>query len=248
MCACGRPRFWNSITYRWATTRPKMPSANSSSHSCLSLSLKTRASRSGRSCGCWPGSSSRVISSHRGLHVFVMKRDGLPFLRTHAMPSWYRCPMSRGPPVNDDGSTMRLPAAMAPSPSCAATASARFWYNSARIAFWLSRSHLSLRHVRHTFHSKRRRGCHSMTRKRAKEHADAPSHLSFGERHAAILLEEAPPARERIVTDRASVRVEQCGAVVVEQCTNLQSVRIVLAHGDLRRSLLLRVPCQGGRA
>ena len=41
-----------------------------------------------RARACWPGASSRATSSHLGLAVMVMKKEGLPFLRTHAIASW----------------------------------------------------------------------------------------------------------------------------------------------------------------
>ena len=71
----GRPRFWNSMEYSHGSISPKMPPLRKSIN-FFSFNLKTRARRSGRSCGTWPCIRLYVISCHLGFVVMVMKRLG----------------------------------------------------------------------------------------------------------------------------------------------------------------------------
>ena len=88
ICAFGRPRFWNSMTWMQAIARPKMLFFLMSMSRASNLSLNTRATISGRSFGVWFESSDRVISDQFGLHVNVTNRSGLPCFCTTAIASW----------------------------------------------------------------------------------------------------------------------------------------------------------------
>lgn len=112
-CACGRPLFWNSTTYTCAMTLPRMCFSNSCFFRSSNLARKTRTTRSRRSCGVWPGSSSRVISSYLGLLVIVRNTSGFPYFYTKAMASMYRRFIFRPPQTNKAGNTVLLPTALA---------------------------------------------------------------------------------------------------------------------------------------
>ena len=87
MWAWGNPRFWNSMTYVKAFTRPKQCSTVKSCNNAFRFCRKTRAMRSGRLWACSPGRRLAVTSGHFGLAVIVMKASGRPYFATVAIAS-----------------------------------------------------------------------------------------------------------------------------------------------------------------
>ena len=75
-CACGSPRFWNSITLAYPITFPKISSSFTTCINFLIFMLNTRQHRSGLSVAFCPGFNSRVISGHFGLHVIFRNTSG----------------------------------------------------------------------------------------------------------------------------------------------------------------------------
>lgn len=67
-CACGRPRFWYSITCTCALTEPKIPLWYRSLQMFFNFMWKTRQMMSGRSDADWPGSRE---SEEISVRIFV---------------------------------------------------------------------------------------------------------------------------------------------------------------------------------
>ena len=82
ICACGKPRFWNSMTLIIYTKRPKH--VRRICNNCWRQILNARATTTGTSEAFWPGCSLAVISGHSGLHIIVKKYDGFPKARARA--------------------------------------------------------------------------------------------------------------------------------------------------------------------
>ena len=76
----------------------------------FSLSLKTRARRSGQSCSTWTCNKLSVILGHLGFVVMVMKKSGLPYVHTYVIASICHSCIYRGPPVNVDSKMTCCPA------------------------------------------------------------------------------------------------------------------------------------------
>jgi hypothetical protein len=128
-CACNRPLFWNSTTYFPKNIIFHQPP----------LQLQLCSEYSGDDIQTVLRCLTRVqftLDLIPRLQVIVRKIFGLPYLRTRAMASMYRCLMSLGPPIKDVARTVHFPIASArDSPAC--TLSTRPWYRYALISFWL---------------------------------------------------------------------------------------------------------------
>ena len=83
----GRPLFWNSMVWIWATVVPKKP-LSMSLRSAFFFCSKTHNTMSEQSVAVWPEKRLWMISGHLGLAVMVKKRSGLWKYLQMAIASW----------------------------------------------------------------------------------------------------------------------------------------------------------------